>query len=152
MNAQSLTDQAEILGISNQDPIGMFLYAIRAEETKRQYPSKLKAFFDYLDLKGSFEDQAKQFVTRSIKDSNWTMTSLMRFINFQKERVLKKEITESTLKNYYKPIKLSCEMNDIQLSWKKIGKGYLRWGDIEPIVQNDLNVFQTILTDAAAKV
>lgn len=178
-------EQTEILGVSNQDPVGMFLYAIRAEETKRQYTSKLKAFFDYLGLKGSFEEQAKEFVITSLKDSNWAISALMRFINFQKERVARQEITEATLRNYYKPIKLFCEMNDIQISWKKIAKGiprarnasndraptldeiraiskypdrrmkpivctmissgirlgawdYLRWGDIEPVMRDDV--------------
>jgi len=51
---------------------------------------------------------------------------VIRFINFQKERVTNSEITESTLRNYYKPIKLFCEMNDIQLAWKKIAKGIPR--------------------------
>lgn len=162
----------------------MFLYAIRAEETRRQYTAKLKAFFDFLGLKGSLEEQAAQFIRQSIRNSDWVMTSLVRFINHQKERVSKKEITESTLRNYYKPIKLFCEMNDIQLNWKKIAKGipkarrasndraptideirgiigypdrrikpiiytmissgirlgawdYLRWGDVQPIFQDD---------------
>jgi len=51
---------------------------------------------------------------------------VIHFVNFQKGRVTKKEITESTLRNYYKPIKLFCEMNDIGLSWKKIAKALPR--------------------------
>jgi len=35
----------------------------------------------------------------------------MNFILFQKERVKRKEITEGTIGNYYKAVKLFCEMN-----------------------------------------
>jgi hypothetical protein len=54
----------------------------------------------------------------------------MKFIRYQKSRAEKGEISRSTLPNYYKPIKLFCEMNDLMLNWKKItrgipkGKGY----------------------------
>jgi hypothetical protein len=41
----------------------------------------------------------------------------------QKERIGKNEISEGTLRNYLKPIKLFFEMNDIILPWKKIVKG-----------------------------
>jgi len=126
LSRPSSTDQAEILGVPNQDPIGMFLYAIRAKETRRQYTSKLKAFFDHLGLEGTLDEQASQFVRECGKDGNWALNSVIRFINFQKERVTNSEITESTLRNYYKPIKLFCEMNDIQLAWKKIAKGIPR--------------------------
>ena len=111
---------------SDHDPMAMFLYAIKAKETKRQYISKLQAFFDYLNLQGELNEQAAQFVDRSLKEAGWAMASLMRFINLQKERVSRKEITEATLRNYYKPIKLFCEMNDIEISWKKIAKGIPR--------------------------
>src|SRR5215208_4389870 len=47
----------------------------------------------------------------------------MQYIEFQKERVEKGEIKESTINNYYKSVKLFCEMNDIILNWKKIAKG-----------------------------
>jgi hypothetical protein len=47
----------------------------------------------------------------------------MQYIEHQKERVEKGEIKESTINNYYKSVKLFCEMNDILLNWKKIAKG-----------------------------
>ena len=46
----------------------------------------------------------------------------MQYTEFQKERVEKGEIAESTINNYYKSVKLFCEMNDILLNWKKIAK------------------------------
>jgi integrase len=47
----------------------------------------------------------------------------MQYVEFQNERAEKGEIAESTINNYYKSVKLFCEMNDIILNWKKIAKG-----------------------------
>jgi hypothetical protein len=42
-----------------QDPLAMFLYALKAPETKRQYPRRFKVFLDFLHLEGTFEEQIK---------------------------------------------------------------------------------------------
>src|SRR5215218_9896280 len=46
----------------------------------------------------------------------------MSFIEFQKERAKRGEISESTITNYYKATKLFCVMNDLILNWKKISR------------------------------
>ena len=48
---------------------------------------------------------------------------LIHFINFQKQRIKNEGISEGTLRNYIKAIKLFCSMNDIMINWKKISKG-----------------------------
>lgn len=54
----------------------------------------------------------------------------MNYMIHQRERVENNEISANTLSNYYKPIRAFCEMNDLELNWKKItrglpkGKGY----------------------------
>jgi hypothetical protein len=63
----------------------------------------------------------------------------MSFIEFQKERVIRGELAESTITIYYKATKLFCVMNDIVLNWKKISPG-LRAGkraanDRTPIIE-----------------
>jgi hypothetical protein len=50
----------------------------------------------------------------------------MSFIDFQKERVKRDEMSESTVTNYYKATKLFCVMNDLVLNWKRISKGLPR--------------------------
>ena len=63
-----------------------------------------------------------QFVLKARNGPKWFHLSLMNFIVFQKEWVERKEISEGTIGNYYKAIKLFCEMNFDQplINWKKI--------------------------------
>ena len=48
-----------------EDPISVFLYALKAPETRRQYPRRLKVFLDYLKLEGTLEQQAKGFLSKA---------------------------------------------------------------------------------------
>jgi hypothetical protein len=52
----------------------------------------------------------------------------MDFVSFQLERVRRDDITESTIKNYYKSTKLFCEMNGCAqlINWKMITRGLPR--------------------------
>ena len=114
--------------ITEQDPLAVFMYALRAPESRRQYPRRFKVFLDYLRLEGSIKDQGRQFVEKARNDPKWFNRSLMNFIIFQKERVDRKEISEGTIGNYYKAIKLFCEMNFDQplVNWKRIARGLPR--------------------------
>ncbi len=113
---------------TKNNPMSVFMYALRAPESRRQYPGRLKVFLDYLGLEGTIEEQAKQFVKKAAKNPKWLHESLMNFILYQKERVNRKEISEGTIGNYYKAIKLFCEMNFDQplINWKKIARGLPR--------------------------
>jgi len=73
-------------------------------------------------MPGILEDQAKQFISNARIDPQWAQQSLMSFIEFQKERVARGEIAESTITNYYKATKLFCVMNDLLLNGKKISR------------------------------
>ena len=105
------------------DPMNQFMYGLRAPETRRQYPRRLKIFLDFLQLDGSLDFQVRTFYCRTRDDPSWAQEWLMKFISFQLDRVNKGEISEATVPNYYKAVKLFCEMNDLTLSWKKISKG-----------------------------
>jgi hypothetical protein len=100
-----------------------FRYGLRAPDTKRQYPRRFQYFLDYLKFSGRLDEQAKQFLTNAKTNPQWAQESLMSFIAFQKERVTRCEISESTITNYYKATKLFCVMNDLVLNWKKISRG-----------------------------
>ena len=54
-----------------------------------------------------------------MKDPNWAFNCIVKFLQFQKERVEKEEITGATLRNFVKAIKLFCEMSDIPIHMEK---------------------------------
>jgi hypothetical protein len=119
--------QQEGLVRLQQTPLYSFMYALKSSEARRQYPKRLKMLFDYLKLQGPLEEQAKHFLDKTQnKDIQWAQDNIMMFLDFHKERVRKKELAAGTLKNYYRAVKLFCEMNDLTLNWKRISKGLPR--------------------------
>jgi hypothetical protein len=104
-------------------PLSQFMYCLRASETRRQWPQRLKMLFDFLKIEGDLDHQATTFAENSKKDPKWGEESLMRFISFQNERVKCGEISPSTVSNYFKPAKLFCEMNELVFNWNKIRRG-----------------------------
>jgi hypothetical protein len=65
-----------------EDPLSVFLYALKAPETKRQYPRRAKIFFDFLKLEEPLENQARDFLYKAKQDPQWAQSSLMQFISF----------------------------------------------------------------------
>lgn len=93
------------------DPLAMFMYGLKAKEAKRQYPSRLKVFMDFCGLEGSVGDQTKVLFLKAENNNSWIQSMLIKFIEFQKQRVKQGEILEATVRNYYKATKLFCESN-----------------------------------------
>jgi integrase len=54
--------------------------------------------------------------------------NLKRFITFQIQRAVHGEIVEATISNYYKAVKLFCEMNRVAgvINWKILSRGLPR--------------------------
>jgi integrase len=103
------------------------MYALKAPETKRQYPKRLDVFLDYLKLQGStIEEKANQFYEFIKQDPKTFQNALLNYILFQNNRAKKGEISESTIPNYYKPIKLFCDMNDVIINWRLVTRGILK--------------------------
>jgi hypothetical protein len=106
------------------DPWTLYLYAMKSPVTREKYQKRLGKFLDFLALEGAtIQEKSRAFVEMARKDSNWTFNSILRFVQFQNNRVLKKEITSATVRNYVKSIKLLCEMADLPIAWKKITRG-----------------------------
>jgi hypothetical protein len=59
----------------------------------------------FMGLQGTIEEKCDQLFELS-KDNNNLATYLIKFINYQKQRVENNEISEGTLRNYVKAIKL----------------------------------------------
>jgi len=100
-----------------------FLYALKAEETKRQYPHRLDKFLTFMGFQGTIQEKSSKLYEYANDNINLLQSNIIRFINFQRERISKKELSEGTLHNYIKALKLFLTMNDIFLNWKKIAKG-----------------------------
>jgi hypothetical protein len=122
------TQQQQHQELQTADPMTKFMYALKAKESKRQYPRRFKTFLDFLKLEGTINEQARQFLLNTKRNPQWTEERFMDFVCFQLQRVSRGEITESTIKNYYRPTKLFYEMNgNGQLvNWKMISRGLPR--------------------------
>ena len=112
-----------MLSVEEKDPLATFMYGLQAPDTRRQYPRRFQYFLNFLKLPGTLGEQAKEFVLKARETQRWVEESLMSFIDFQRERVRRGEISESTITNYYKATKLFCVMNDLVLNWSKISRG-----------------------------
>jgi hypothetical protein len=98
------------------ESVRIFREAVRAEETWLQYERRFWRFLDWL---GETPDS---FLDKSRSNKSWVESKIMEYIMVQKERVKKKEISQGTVPNFKKPVKLFLEMNDVTLNWKKINK------------------------------
>jgi len=103
-------------------PYDNFVYGLRVKETKRQYPHRLDIFMTFVGLQGTIQEKCDRLYELR-NNPAILQTYLIRFINFQKQRIENKEIAEGTLHNYIKAIKLFFSMNDVIINWRRIGKG-----------------------------
>jgi hypothetical protein len=79
------------------NPLSQFLYALKAPETKRQWPNRLKVVFDFLGLMGNLDDQAKGFMTLCAEGGTvLVQDKIIGFISHQVQRAQKGEISFST--------------------------------------------------------
>jgi len=106
------------------DPYSIFKYALNSPITRDRYTTRLNRFFTFIGIEGTaIEDRCRAFVESALRDNSWAFRNIINFLQVQKDRVDRKEITGSTIRNYVKAIKLFTEMNDIFISWKRITRG-----------------------------
>ena len=113
-----------------QDAYTRFMYGIKADETRRSYVNKLELFFDFHGIEGvDIKEKSENFLQFTKKrkgkhDISQEVTDLvLNYMSHHIQRAQKNEISRGTIRNFYKPIKLFCEMNNIVLNWKVISKG-----------------------------
>jgi len=112
---------------SDPNPWTLYLYAMKSPVTRDKYQKRLGKFFDFIRLEGAkTEDKSIVFVEMARKHGNWAFNNIIRFIQFQNSRVIQKEISGATVRNYVKSIKLFCDMADLPVAWKKITRGLPR--------------------------
>jgi hypothetical protein len=101
-----------------QDPMVGFLYALQSPISKKKYPQRLRVFLRFLDYNGVLKEDALEFLKDAREDPEWVENKLIQFITSQ--RLNQGKIAAATIANYYKAVKLFCEMNRIRLDWKII--------------------------------
>lgn len=105
---------------------GRFLYGIKSNETKRKYVTRLELFLNFSKFEGSSINEKCDNFQKFTKgnDSEKTTDVILKYMSFQISRANNKEISNSTISNFYKPIKLFCDMNSIEFNTKVITKGF----------------------------
>ena len=55
----------------------------------------MKVFFNYINLlpNGNLEEQCNLFAAKGLEDHKWAFNNIIKFLQYQKERVEKTEIT-----------------------------------------------------------
>ena len=69
--APSSSSTTSIYENKDLSPYQRFVYALRAPETKRQYPKRLKVFMDFVRLEGDVRQQANFLNDKIISDKDW---------------------------------------------------------------------------------
>jgi hypothetical protein len=112
---------------SSIEPFIIFDYSIRSPQTKDSYFRRLRTFFEYSKIQGeTFRDKCNIFANKGQENPSWAFKLTLEFLQMQRQRVERKEITSGTLRNYQKTIKSFCEATDVLIQWKKVTKGLPR--------------------------
>jgi hypothetical protein len=83
-----------------------------------QYERRFVIFLQWL----GDANNADLFLEKAKRDRKWAESKIIDYVSFQKERVRRGEISDTTVSNFKKPVKLFLEMNDVKLNWLKINK------------------------------
>jgi hypothetical protein len=95
--------------VKSSSPYQNFVYALKSKDVKRQYPVMFSRFLNFISSTGdSLEEKCESFYEFAISIDNRKLleSELMCYISFQENRILNKEISSGTLRNYIKAIKL----------------------------------------------
>jgi len=104
------------------DPYSTFIFAMNAAQTREKYSTRLDRFFRFVEIQDStMQQRCNIFFQMAKNDNKWVLNCILRFLQFYKERVERREIMGATLRNYVKTMKLFCEMNDILIPWNHKG-------------------------------
>ena len=107
-----------------ETPYTSFILAIRSPITRQKYVQRLISFSSFVGIdNGTIEDRCNVLGKKAKEDSIWFGNNVARYFHAHRQRLEKREISASTLRNYLKPIKLFCEQLEISLPWKRITRG-----------------------------
>lgn len=120
----TITSTTTTINNSKKTPVKYALVYCRTEITKHQYRKRLKQFFDYIGLQGAdLEAQGQAFLNNARQEPDWAQHNMMLYLDFQKQRVMRKEITSATFKTLWRPIRtFTNSFKDVanNIDWKRI--------------------------------
>jgi integrase len=114
------------------EPYQDFLFAMNSPVTRERYSTRLRSFFVFVGIEGTtMGERCRGFIEKMKETENndnvkWAYACVVKFLQYQKDRYDKKEISGSTVRGYYKAVKLFAEVNGILLPWSKIKRGLPR--------------------------
>jgi hypothetical protein len=82
------------------DVWSLYLYAMKSPITREKYTGRLSRFFEWAGLEGgNAEEKARRFVIKSDNNMNWAFTTIIRFLQFQTNRINQREISAATCRS-----------------------------------------------------
>jgi integrase len=118
--------QTAAVSNNKKTPVRYAFAFCRAEVTKQVYRKRLKWFFDFIGLEPATEDieqQAQSFLDNARQDPDWATQQIMLYLDYLKQRFLKKEITSATIRGFHMPIRtFTNAYRDVaaNIDWKRI--------------------------------
>jgi hypothetical protein len=91
------------------ESVRIFREAVRAEETWLQYERRFWRFLDWV------HETPDSFLEHSRSNRVWCESRIIDYISLQKDRVRKGEISDVTVNNFKKPVKLFPELSGSSL-------------------------------------
>jgi hypothetical protein len=84
------------------------MYAVRSQVTRDYYLRRLRIFLDHISLLpgGTMKERYNLFASKGKKDQSWVFSCIVRFLQYQKERVEREDITGAAPRNFVKGYKI----------------------------------------------
>ncbi len=84
------------------EPYDLFVFAINAQQTREKYITRMKKFLEIIGIdqekKLTVQGRCKVFRDKAKSENKWLVNVIIKFLQYQKGRVSRNEITGSTLR------------------------------------------------------
>ena len=92
-------EQSRQIEVEESDAYSLFMYAVRSQITRDYYLRRLRIFLNHISLlpEGTMKERCILFASKGKKNPSWVFSCIVRFLQYQKERVEKEEEKTNTL-------------------------------------------------------
>jgi hypothetical protein len=82
-------EQTGQIEVQESDAYSLFMYAVRSPLTRDYYLRRLRIFLNHISLfpEGTMEERCNLFASKGKENPSWTFSCVVRFLQYQKERV-----------------------------------------------------------------